>query len=90
MRRLLPRKTALATLPSGHFRALISAYNSTPRKCLDFKTPQRSLPKCCTSNVNPPSRFRGNERMRGTNSHITTTIFPKCSLARIVSSAAAI
>jgi transposase, IS30 family len=39
MRRLLPRKTALATLPSGHFRALISAYNSTPRKCLDFKTP---------------------------------------------------
>lgn len=39
MRRFLPRKTALATLSDNRFNALISVYNNTPRKCLDFKTP---------------------------------------------------
>lgn len=39
MRRFLPRKTDLATLPDKRFRALVAAYNHTPRKCLDFKTP---------------------------------------------------
>lgn len=39
MRRFLPRKTALATLSDSRFNALISVYNNTPRKCLDFKTP---------------------------------------------------
>jgi transposase, IS30 family len=43
MRRFLPRKTALATLPDGRFRALVSAYNNTPRKCLDFKTPAEAF-----------------------------------------------
>ena len=43
MRRFLPRKTALVTLPARHFNALISAYNNTPRKCLDFKTPAETF-----------------------------------------------
>lgn len=38
MRRFLPRKTDLATLPNRRFRALVAAYNHTPRKCLDFRT----------------------------------------------------
>jgi IS30 family transposase len=39
MRRTLPRKTDLATLSDDRFTALIRAYNNTPRKCLDFRTP---------------------------------------------------
>ncbi len=39
MRRTLPRKTDLATLPDDRFIELIQAYNNTPRKCLDFQTP---------------------------------------------------
>ena len=39
MRRLIPRKTDLATISNSHFIALLQAYNATPRKCLDFKTP---------------------------------------------------
>ncbi len=43
MRRFLPRKTDLATLKPRHFNALVSAYNNTPRKCLDFKTPAETF-----------------------------------------------
>lgn len=39
MRRLIPRKTDLATISDRHFTALLQAYNATPRKCLDFQTP---------------------------------------------------
>jgi IS30 family transposase len=39
MRRFIPRKTDLAILSRQRFNALVSAYNNTPRKCLDFKTP---------------------------------------------------
>ena len=39
MRRFLPRKTDLATLPNRQFKELVGAYNNTPRKCLDFRTP---------------------------------------------------
>jgi IS30 family transposase len=39
MRRGLPRKTDLATLPEQRLRALVRSYNHTPRKCLNFKTP---------------------------------------------------
>jgi transposase, IS30 family len=39
MRRFIPRKTDLATLPNSRFNDLLAAYNNTPRKCLDFKTP---------------------------------------------------
>ena len=39
MRRVLPRKTDLVTLSDDRFTQLVSAYNNTPRKCLDYKTP---------------------------------------------------
>lgn len=39
LRRTLPRKTDLATLSDHRFAQLLRAYNATPRKCLDFKTP---------------------------------------------------
>ena len=39
MRRRLPRKTDLATLRPHEFDQLIAAYNHTPRKCLNYKTP---------------------------------------------------
>ncbi|HEY4201353.1 MAG TPA: IS30 family transposase [Devosiaceae bacterium] len=39
MRRFLPRKTDLATIDHATLVALIAAYNNTPRKCLDWKTP---------------------------------------------------
>jgi IS30 family transposase len=59
MRRFLPRKTDLATLPNRRFRALIAAYNHTPRKCLDFKTPAEAFSQVlhfeCES-TSPPAR----------------------------------
>lgn len=39
MRRGLPRKTDLATLPEQRLCSLVRSYNHTPRKCLNFKTP---------------------------------------------------
>lgn len=39
MRRTLPRKTDLATIPPAEFDALLARYNNTPRKCLAFRTP---------------------------------------------------
>jgi transposase, IS30 family len=43
MRRFMPRKTDLATLPNRRFKALINVYNNTPRKCLDFRTPAEAF-----------------------------------------------
>src|SRR5205085_465488 len=43
MRRFIPRKTDLATLSTSRFRQLVAAYNNTPRKCLDFRTPAESF-----------------------------------------------
>ena len=43
MRRFIPRKTDLATLPTSRFQKFIAAYNNTPRKCLDFRTPAESF-----------------------------------------------
>jgi IS30 family transposase len=61
MRRFMPRKTDLATLPNSRFNALISAYNNTPRKCLDFKTPAETFSEVlhfeCES-TSPPARGR--------------------------------
>jgi transposase, IS30 family len=59
MRRLLPRKTDLATISDRHFAALLQAYNATPRKCLDFQTPaelflQQLLHFKCESTSPPP------------------------------------
>ena len=63
MRSFLPRKTDLATLKSSRFKALIAAYNNTPRKCLDFKTPAEVFSKVlhfeCEST---PPRARGRPR----------------------------
>lgn len=39
MRRFLPRKTDLAALSERQFLDIIRAYNTTPRKCLDYRTP---------------------------------------------------
>jgi IS30 family transposase len=43
MRRFIPRKTDLAALSNERFLALLTAYNNTPRKCLDFKTPAETF-----------------------------------------------
>jgi transposase, IS30 family len=43
MRRFIPRKTDLATLPTSRFRKMLAAYNNTPRKCLDFRTPAEAF-----------------------------------------------
>ena len=39
MRRPLPRKSNLATISNRKINQLAKAYNDTPRKCLDYKTP---------------------------------------------------
>ena len=39
LRRTLPRKTDLASLPAARFTQLVQAYNNTPRKCLGYQTP---------------------------------------------------
>ncbi len=39
LRRTLPRKTDLASLSEDRFTRLVQAYNNTPRKCLDYRTP---------------------------------------------------
>lgn len=43
MRRPLPRKTDLAQLDDRAFNAAIAAYNNTPRKCLDWRTPAEAF-----------------------------------------------
>lgn len=45
MRRVLPRKTDLATITRDRFEKLIQLYNNTPRKCLDFQTPAEIIYK---------------------------------------------
>jgi IS30 family transposase len=61
MRRFIPRKTDLATLSNARFQALVAAYNNTPRKCLDWRTPAEAFSKAlhfeCES-TSPPSRGR--------------------------------
>jgi IS30 family transposase len=61
IRRFLPRKTDLATLPNRRFRAILAAYNHTPRKCLDFRTPAEAFSEVlhfeCESTP-PPARGR--------------------------------
>lgn len=39
MRRTLPRKTDLADISDDRFTQLVQAYNNTPRKCLEYRTP---------------------------------------------------
>lgn len=39
MRRILPRKSDLATIDPDQLHYLVDRYNNTPRKCLAFRTP---------------------------------------------------
>ncbi len=39
LRRKLPRKTDINTLPKAGLDAILASYNHTPRKCLGFQTP---------------------------------------------------
>jgi transposase, IS30 family len=64
MRRFIPRKTDLATLPTRRFRQSISAYNNTPRKCLDFSTPAEAFAQvlhfeCESTSRRTPGRREG-------------------------------
>jgi len=43
LRRFLPRKTDLDDLSAEQIHACIRAYNHTPRRCLDFRTPAEAL-----------------------------------------------
>ena len=43
LRRTLPRKTDLTALADAQFTHLLQAYNNTPRKCLNYKTPAEIL-----------------------------------------------
>jgi IS30 family transposase len=43
LRRRLPRSTDLSCLSHHQIHAIARAYNNTPRKCLDFKTPAEAL-----------------------------------------------
>ena len=60
MRRQIPRKTDLATLTTCQLSGLLRAYNNTPRKCLDWRSPaelfwQQVLHLECESTC-PPAR----------------------------------
>ena len=43
MRRFIPRNTDLEKLPTPRLRQSFDAYNNTPRKCLDFRTPAEAF-----------------------------------------------
>jgi IS30 family transposase len=54
LRRPLPRKSDLAAVTQMHLDELTRRYNRTPRKCLDFRTPEevfRSLSKSPSTRV---------------------------------------
>jgi IS30 family transposase len=62
LRRFLPRRLNLNELPRNHIPNVLAAYNATPRKCLDFRTPaevfmERVLQFKCES-TSPPARGR--------------------------------
>ncbi|MCP3417556.1 hypothetical protein NLM16_25960, partial [Bradyrhizobium brasilense] len=53
----------LVTLSTARFRQFIAAYNNTPRKCLDYRTPAESFAQVlhfeCESTSQPsPGRHR--------------------------------
>ena len=43
LRRRLPRKTKLVSISRRQIASIAGAYNNTPRKCLDFKTPAEAF-----------------------------------------------
>ncbi|WFU58859.1 IS30 family transposase [Bradyrhizobium pachyrhizi] len=66
MRRFIPRKTDLVTLSTARFRQFIAAYNNTPRKCLDYRTPAEAFAQVLhfecesTSRLSPGRRWGSN------------------------------
>ncbi|MHC2338030.1 IS30 family transposase [Bradyrhizobium sp. USDA 4454] len=65
MRRFIPRKTDLDKLPTRRLSKFIAAYNNTPRKCLDFRTPAETFAaqvlhfECESTSWLSPGRRRG-------------------------------
>jgi IS30 family transposase len=53
LRRMLPRKTNLDTLSRRQLRAYVDRLNNTPRKCLDFQTPNEAFLKLSTGALQP-------------------------------------
>jgi len=45
LRRSMPRKTDLKTLTQSDIQSHVQRLNNTPRKCLDFKTPEEAFSK---------------------------------------------
>ena len=87
MRRFIPRKTDLATLQPKRFAALVSAYNNTPRKCLDFRTPAEAFSKvlhfgCESSSPRPRGRAEFELPIQYNRSHPRTTRRPAGQSAR--------
>lgn len=68
MRRFMPRKTDLATLPTARFRQFVAAYNNTPRKCLDFRTPAESFAQVLHFECESTSRPSPGRRITATAS----------------------
>ena len=68
MRRRIPRKTDLAKLSRRDLADCVQAYNSTPRKCLDWHTPAelfaRQLLHFECESTSPPSRGRAEQATR--------------------------
>ncbi len=66
MRRFIPRKTDLDNLPTRRFRQIIAAYNNTPRKCLDFRTPAEAFSEVLHFECESTSRLSpGRHRVLG-------------------------
>jgi IS30 family transposase len=61
MRRFMPRKTDLTTLSNAQFQAAIAAYNNTPRKCLDWKTPAETFSRVLHFECESTPRLRGDD-----------------------------
>jgi IS30 family transposase len=62
MRRVIPRKSDLSTISDAQFNAMLAAYNNTPRKCLDWRTPAETFLQVLHFELNPPPRLRGDDR----------------------------
>ncbi|MCA1401510.1 hypothetical protein I6F38_35585, partial [Bradyrhizobium sp. BRP56] len=63
MRRFIPRKTDLVTLSTARFRQFIAAYNNTPRKCLDYRTPAESFAQVLHFECESTSRLSPGRRV---------------------------
>jgi IS30 family transposase len=79
MRRFIPRKTDLAVLPTSRFRQSIAAYNNTPRKCLDFRTPAEAFSQvlhfeCESTSWLSPGRQQSMRPLRSPNLPLANSV----------------